>query len=62
MGVGILVMLINNKAIHVDKQSGMFYKKNYACAMHSTEKNNVITCDFYSESFTDTLLLEVPML
>lgn len=55
-------MLINNKAIYVDKQSGMFFKKNYACAMHSTEKINVITCDFCSESFTDTLLLEVPML
>ena len=27
MEVGILVMLINNKAIYVDKQSGMFYKK-----------------------------------
>lgn len=37
MEVGILVMLINNKAIYVDKQSGMFYK-NYARAMHSTEK------------------------
>lgn len=38
MEAGILVMLINNKAIYVDKQSGMFFKKNYACAMHSTEK------------------------
>ena len=27
MEVGILVMLINNKAIYVDKQSCMFYKK-----------------------------------
>ena len=31
MEVGILVMLINNKAIYVDKQSGMFYKKLRMC-------------------------------
>ena len=31
MEVGILVMLINNKAIYVDKQSCMFYKKLRMC-------------------------------
>lgn len=62
MEVGILVMLINNKAIYVDKQSGMFYKKKLRMCNAFNWKNNVITCDFYSESFTDTLLLEVPML
>lgn len=61
MEVGILVMLINNKAIYVDKQSGMFYKKLRMCNAFNW-KNYVITCDFCSESFTDTLLLEVPML
>ena len=61
MEVGILVMLIYNKAIYVDKQSGMFYKKLRMCNAFNW-KNNVITCDFCSESFTDTLLLEVPML